>query len=168
MRTLRILLAVVCWLLASTSVFALDVGYNQDIHNGTGQDAYDFHVEGTLQSAVPPEQIREFCFSLPWSPIDGFDWEYDGGSITPLGGDLYHCSASWSSQSGTVPVGPGKSIHIGQYFDETCHNVLITPFAPGGGHLRPATESSKIAQTPARFNRFWPVPDIPGVCRVLL
>ena len=69
MRMQRTLLAVALMLLASTSVFALDVGYNQDIHNGTGQDAYDFHVEGTLQSAVPPVQIREFCFYTQSSAI---------------------------------------------------------------------------------------------------
>ncbi len=122
MRMLRTLSLVATMLLVSASGFALEVGFNQDIHNGTGEDAYDFHIEGTLKSSTLPVLTHEFEFSLPWDPIPGFDWEYDGDTITPAGGDLYHYSASWS---GAVPVPSSQSIHVGAYFDVTCNNVLI-------------------------------------------
>ena len=126
MRTLRTLLAVVLMLFASTDVFALEVGFNADVHNGTGQDAYAFHLEGTLKSSTFPVQTDDFDFELPWEiPIPGFDWEYDGGTITHLSGDLYQYSGSWSTQSGSAPVPPSTSIHLGKYFDVTCNNVWI-------------------------------------------
>ena len=128
MKTLRIVLAVALMLLASTNVFALEVGFNADVHNGTGQDAYSFHLEGTLKSSTFPVQTDDFDFELPWEdPIPGFDWEYDydASTITHLGGDLYEYSGSWSTQSGLAPVPPSTSIHLGKYFDETCNNVWI-------------------------------------------
>ena len=100
----------------------LEMGFNEDITNNTGQDAYDFHLEGTLKSATPPRQLNNFCSDWPRGSIPGFDWKYDGGTITHLGGKLYHYSGGWS---GRVPVGPDQTIHIGKYFDETCENIFV-------------------------------------------
>lgn len=122
MKTLSILLGIAVVVLLPMRSAALEMGFNQDITNNTGQDAFDFHLEGTLKSADPPIQLRDFCFDQPPGSIPGFDWQYDGGTITHVGGNVYHYSGGWS---GTVPVPPGQMIHIGKYFDETCENTLV-------------------------------------------
>ena len=107
-------------MLGAINAFALRMGFNEDIHNGTGQDAYDFHIEGTLKSSTPPKQLANYIY--PVSPIPGFDWTYDGGTITHMGGNIYHYSGGWS---GTTPVKTSQSIHVGKYWDETCHNIFV-------------------------------------------
>ena len=122
MKALRILLVAAVVMLLPTSAFALVMGFNQHIHNNTGQDAYDFHVEGLLKSAIPPVQVEEYVFAV--SNIPGFDWEYDqaGSSITHLGGNIYKYSGGWS---GDTPVKHCETIHVGKAWDEECNNIFV-------------------------------------------
>jgi hypothetical protein len=53
--------------------------------------------------------------------VAGLDWNYDGGTITSLGGDLYRYEGGWS---GSVPVPPSSVVHFGKYFEEYCNNVF--------------------------------------------
>lgn len=122
MKTLSIVLGVAAVVFMPVCSIGLEMGFNQEITNNTGRDAYDFHLEGTLKSADMPMQLDEYCFAWPPGSIAGFDWQYDGGTITHTSGNLYHYSGSWS---GTVPVPPGQMIHIGKYFDETCQNIFV-------------------------------------------
>ncbi|MFC1633276.1 LamG-like jellyroll fold domain-containing protein [Planctomycetota bacterium] len=99
----------------------LRLGFNEEITNNTGQDAYDFHLEGTLKSETLPKQVMNI-FGWPGGSIPYHDWTYDGGTITHVGGDYYHYSGTWS---GSVPVPPGQQVHIGKSFEVNCANVLV-------------------------------------------
>jgi hypothetical protein len=100
----------------------LRLGFNEEITNNTGQDAYDFHLEGTLKSETSPIQVMDIFIAWPPGSIQGFGWTYDGGRITPAGGEYYNYSGKWS---GSVPVPPGQQVHIGKAFNVTCSNVFI-------------------------------------------
>lgn len=119
MRTANPSLLRALLLLLGVDAAALIVGINPNIHNGTGQDAYDFHLEGVLESSARPIQVDQFVF--PIDPIPNFDWTYKGGAFTDLGNDLWGYSGTWS---GNVPVHNCQTIHIGKYFDVVCHNVF--------------------------------------------
>jgi hypothetical protein len=99
----------------------LGLGFNEEITNNTGQDAYDFHLEGRIESETLPVQVMDI-FGWPESSIPYHDWTYDGGKITPVGGKYYDYSGSWS---GSVPVPPGQQVHIGKKFIVNCSNVCI-------------------------------------------
>ena len=120
MKTLRFVLVAAILMLSPVSAFALVMGFNADIHNGTGQDAYDFHIEGILKSSKVPVQLNNYVY--PKTAIAGFDWTYDGGTITPLSGNYYKYSGGWS---GSVPVPPSSTVHFGKYWDEECHNIFV-------------------------------------------
>jgi len=100
----------------------LRLGFNEEITNNTGQDAYDFHLEGTLKSETFPQQVMDIFIAWPRGSIPGFNWTYDGGSITHAGGEYYNYSGNWS---GSVPVPPGQQVHIGKAFNVNCANVFI-------------------------------------------
>jgi hypothetical protein len=100
----------------------LRLGFNEEITNNTGQDAYDFHLEGTLKSETLPAQVIDIILDWPRGSIPGFDWTYDGGNITHAGGEYYNYSGKWS---GSVPVPPGHQVHIGKAFNVSCSNVFI-------------------------------------------
>ena len=120
MRSLVVLLFAAAIVFVWAGASAMIVGINPNIHNGTDQDAYDFHLEGVIKSTTTPVQVSDFVF--PVSDIAGFNWAYDGGTITYLGDDLWHYSGGWS---GTSPVAPCEWIHIGKYFDVTCRNTFV-------------------------------------------
>jgi len=102
----------------------LTVGINPNIHNTTGVPAYDFHLQGVIMSESQPVQKDQFVFPVSQSIPAGFDWSYDGGSITqdPVDPAMWHYSGSWS---GTVPVLPCEIIHVGKYFEVECHNAFL-------------------------------------------
>jgi len=144
MKALSILLAAAVVAFLPTSGFALTMGFNQDVHNGTGVDAYAFHIEGTLESSTDPVQLDDYCYLpsyYPGNEIAGFSATYDGGTITPMGGNLYHYSGSWTF---SVPVPTCHTVHFGKYWDETCNNIFVdvcgwwtdqygNPITPGAG-----------------------------------
>ena len=120
----RVLMAVLLLVSLVDSAFALRVGFNPNIHNGTGQPAYDFHIEGVLFSQTTPVQYKDVVFDVPRGSIPGFDWTYNGSTLVQDPADKYmwHYSGSWS---GTVPVQPCQWIHIGKKWDVHCYNVLM-------------------------------------------
>lgn len=113
------LLAVLCVGVATANANSVPiwVGGNIDVHNYTGQEAYDFHVEGTIKSTAPPSW---HLFALDTPP----DWSLGAGQpvITPLGGDLWDFSATWS---GPTPIQPCQVAHFGLFFDVVCRNVWV-------------------------------------------
>ncbi|HUT45874.1 MAG TPA: hypothetical protein VMX36_06280, partial [Sedimentisphaerales bacterium] len=121
-KTLSIILGAATVMLMPISAFGLELGFNEEITNNTGQDAYDFHLEGTLKSETLPVQVMDIFIDWPRGSIPGFDWTYDGGSITHAGGEYYNYSGKWS---GKVPVPPRQQVHIGKAFEVTCENVFI-------------------------------------------
>jgi hypothetical protein len=124
MKTISVILMAATIMLMPKSAFGLITGFNVEITNNTGRDAYDFHLEGTLQSLDVVNQVANFIMPWPAGSIPHFDWTYDGGNITPAPNTIgkYYYSGGWS---GTVPVPPGGTIHIGKYWDETCNNKVV-------------------------------------------
>jgi len=148
MRSLVVVLCATLVALVSAGALAMVVGINPNIHNGTDQDAYDFHLEGVIKSTTVPEQIADFVF--PVSDIAGFDWTYDGGTITHIADDLWHYSGSWS---GTTPVAPCEWIHVGKYFDVTCRNTFVG--LRGWWTNRDGTKINPEAGTPGTTTGTW-------------
>ena len=101
---------------ATASSVPIWVGGNIDVHNYTGQDAYDFHVQGTIKSTAPPSW-HLFALDTP-------DWTLGPGQpvITSLGGDLWSFSATWS---GSTPIQTCNVAHFGLFFDVVCRNVWV-------------------------------------------
>lgn len=155
MKALAVLLCGAVVVLVSSDAAALLVGINPNIHNGTGQDAYDFHLEGVIKSTTRPEQLVDFVF--PVSDIADFDWTYDGGTITPIAGDLWQYSGSWS---GTTPVKTCDWIHIGKYFDVTCRNTFVG--LRGWWTDREGNKINAEAGLPGTVDNTW-VSDVPLV-----
>ncbi|MFH1731716.1 MAG: PEP-CTERM sorting domain-containing protein [Planctomycetota bacterium] len=116
----RILLTVAFVTVVCNSAFALKVGFNPNIHNNTGQPAYDFHWEGIVKSSTVPVQVATACFVI--TPIPGFDWTYSGSTFVEIAPDEYLYSGGWS---GNVPVPHCSTIHVGKYFDVGCHNTFM-------------------------------------------
>ena len=63
MKSLAVLLCGTIVVLAAAGASAMLVGINPNIHNGTDQDAYDFHLEGVIKSTTPPQQVADIVFS---------------------------------------------------------------------------------------------------------
>jgi hypothetical protein len=96
--------AAVGVLLTALPAQAWLVGFNTDVHNGTGQDAYDFHLKGRLGHGTSIGGT--YISSVDVTP---FDWGWDGVTWLPGGFE-----GGWS---GTTPVPNCKTIHVGMWFD---------------------------------------------------
>jgi len=129
MKTLRLkvlLISVVVLLVALESQsWAIIAGFNQDIHMDIdipGLAANDFHIEGRIKSGVPGGK-----FSQPPTLIG----HIDGGfpifkhSIQPDFDDPEQNSfifrADWYGETYAYC----DVIHLGLFFDVTCHNIVI-------------------------------------------
>lgn len=78
------------------------VAINADVHNGTGQDAYDFHLQGIVQGAYAENYIYG-------DGITPFDWTWGGVTFT---GNTFE--GTWS---GSTAIQDSQTIHIGMRFD---------------------------------------------------
>ena len=93
--------AIAFLLLSGTTRAQYVVGFNADVHNGTGQDAYDFHVQVTVEGTV----LGNYIFSNGITP---FDWSWQGATQN---GTTFN--GSWS---GTTPIVTSQTIHVGMTF----------------------------------------------------
>ena len=129
MKTLKLkvlLLSVVALLVAlEPEAWAIVAGFNQDIHMDIdipGVVVDDFHIEGRIKSGVPGGS---------WSQLPTLISHVDGGfpifkhSIQPDFSDPEQNSfifrADWSGETYTYC----DVIHLGLFFDVTCHNIVI-------------------------------------------
>ena len=129
MKTLKqkvLLLSVVALLVAlEPEAWAIVAGFNQDIHMDIdirGVVANDFHIEGRIKSGVPGGS---------WSQPPTLISHIDGGfpkfkhSIQPDLSDpkqnSFFFRADFSGETYTYC----DVIHLGLFFDVTCHNIVI-------------------------------------------
>ena len=98
MRIFRVVLIAVSILLVSTSAFALKIALSVEIHNSICEDAYDFHLKGTIKSSTQPTQLGASATPVPAGSIPGFDWTYGGGTIVNRAGQshFWDYSGGWS------------------------------------------------------------------------
>ena len=93
---------------------ALWVGGNIDVHNNTGQDAHDFHIEGKIKSTTPPILMIEIGYVV--TP-DGnvIDFPNFDHAISHAGGDLWDFKAAWWMDPDVV-IPPSSVGHFGLFF----------------------------------------------------
>ncbi|MCP4246601.1 MAG: hypothetical protein GY778_06095 [bacterium] len=94
----------------------LVAGINVDIHqDNVGQVANDFHIEGRIESSLPPRLFQQINDRFPF-------WNVQ---ITPDPTDptglWYLVTADWWG----VDVPFCEVLHLGLFFEVTCHNVVI-------------------------------------------
>jgi hypothetical protein len=100
---------------------ALWVGGNIDVHNNTGQDAYDFHIKGVIKSTCPPTLGKAIGYvTLPdGNVLYPPDPTY---SINHISGDLWSFDAEWKWPFGIPHCSVG---HFGLFFQACCRNVWV-------------------------------------------
>lgn len=114
-RLLVVLVALFFCMLPAAS--ALVVGINIDIHNNTGLDAHDFHVEGRIESCCEPTLLRQFGWvNTPSDTFPNFNI-----TIADAGGGWWEFKAEWSSRN----VNPSDVGHFGLFFDVCGRNVIV-------------------------------------------
>jgi len=115
----RVLAVLVLFLFCVISTAnALWVGGNIDVHNNTGQDAHDFHIEGQIKSTTPPTLLLQIGYVDPGAvPFDSFNH-----TITSAGGDLWNFEAEWWMNQ---PIPHCSVGHFGLFFNATCRNVWV-------------------------------------------
>jgi len=127
---------------ASPMAHALWVGGNIDVHNNTGLEAYDFHIEGQIKSTTPPSLGISFGYWDGGIPFDSF-----AHTITPAGGDLWDFKADWW---GDDPIPHCEFGHFGLFFQATCRNVWVNLDGWWTGR-----DGEKI---PDEYGSYWPIP----------
>ncbi|MGB2864492.1 MAG: GEVED domain-containing protein [Sedimentisphaerales bacterium] len=129
MKTLKLKVlfasAVVLLVAFGPEAWAIVAGFNQDIHMDIdipGVVANDFHIEGRIKSGVPGGS-----FSQPPTLISHIDGGFPNfkHSILPDFSDPEQNSFIFRADFSGETYTYSDIIHLGLFFDVTCHNIVI-------------------------------------------